>query len=33
VRYREFVVFHSEYTYPEYLLVYQRFEGDRGPLA
>ena len=33
VRYREFVVFHSEYTYPEYLLAYQRFEGDRGPLA
>jgi hypothetical protein len=23
-RYREFIVFHSEYVYPEYLLAYQR---------
>ena len=32
-RYREFIVFHSEYIYPEYLLAYQRFSGQRGPLA
>jgi hypothetical protein len=32
-RYREFIVFHSEYIYPEYLLAYQRFEGGRGPMA
>ena len=25
VRYREFIVFHSEYIYPEYLLAYQRY--------
>ena len=24
VRYREYVTFHSEYTYPEYLIAYQR---------
>ena len=23
-RYREYVTFHSEYTYPEYLIAYQR---------
>jgi len=28
VRYREYLVFH----YPEYLLAYQRYEGNRGPL-
>jgi hypothetical protein len=33
VRYREFIVFHSEYIYPEYLLAYQRYEGNRGPMA
>ena len=33
VRYREFIVFHSEYIYPEYLLAYQRYEGCRGPMA
>jgi hypothetical protein len=32
-RHREFVVFHSEYIYPEYLLAYQRYHGDRGPMA
>jgi hypothetical protein len=36
VRYREFIVFHSDYIYPEYLLAYQRFESDgsslKGPL-
>jgi hypothetical protein len=32
-RYREFIVFHSEYIYPEYLLAYQRYEGGRGPTA
>ena len=32
-RYREFIVFHSEYIYPEYLVAYQRYEGDRGPMA
>ena len=31
-RYREFNVFHSEYIYPEYLVAYQRYEGNRGPL-
>jgi serine/threonine protein kinase len=33
VRYREFIVFHSEYIYPEYLLAYQRYEGGCGPMA
>ncbi len=33
VRYREFIVFHSEYIYPEHLLAYQRYEGGRGPMA
>ena len=28
-RYREFVVFHGEYVYPEYLIAYQRFNGDK----
>jgi serine/threonine protein kinase len=32
-RYREYIVFHSEYIYPEYLLAYHRYEGDRGPIA
>jgi serine/threonine protein kinase len=32
-RYREFIVFHSEYIYPEYLLAYQRYEGGCGPMA
>ena len=32
-RYREFIVFHSEYIYPEYLLAYQRFSGQRGPVG
>ena len=32
-RYREFVVFHSEYIYPEYLLAIQRFGGRQGPLG
>ena len=35
-RYREFIVFHSEYIYPEYLLAYQRFKSVgsslKGPL-
>ena len=30
-RFREFVVFHSEYIYPEYLIAYQR-QGRRGPI-
>ena len=29
VRYREFVVFHGEYVMPEYLIAYQRFNGDQ----
>eukprot|EP00658_Telonema_sp_P-2_P017161 TRINITY_DN1663_c0_g5_i1.p1 TRINITY_DN1663_c0_g5~~TRINITY_DN1663_c0_g5_i1.p1 ORF type:complete len:575 (-),score=166.73 TRINITY_DN1663_c0_g5_i1:72-1796(-) len=29
-RFREFVVFHSEYVYPEYLVAYQRFHGQHG---
>jgi len=32
-KYREFIVFHSEYIYPEYLVAYQRYEGDRDLLA
>mmetsp|Transcript_17426 Transcript_17426/g.44614 ORF Transcript_17426/g.44614 Transcript_17426/m.44614 type:complete len:106 (-) Transcript_17426:138-455(-) len=32
-RYREFITFHSERIYPEYLVAYQRFDGDRGPLT
>ena len=31
-RYREFIVFHSEYIYPEYVLAYQRFNGPHGPV-
>ena len=27
-RYREFVVFHSEYVLAEYLIAYHRFNGD-----
>ena len=30
-RYREFIVFHSEYLYPEYVIAYQRFDGFAGP--
>ena len=26
-RFREFVTFHSEYVYPEYVVAYQRFNG------
>ena len=26
-RFREFVTFHSEYVYPEYVIAYQRFNG------
>ena len=33
VRYREFIVFHSDYIYPEYLLAYQRFESDGSSLV
>ena len=29
VRYREFVCFHGEYIYPEYLLAYQRRAGSK----
>ena len=29
VRYREFVVFHSEYVKPDYLVAYQRFNGSK----
>jgi hypothetical protein len=32
VRYREFIVFHSDYIYPEYLLAYQRFKSVGGSL-
>ena len=32
-RFREFVVFHSEYVYPEYVVAYQRFMGRSGPVA
>jgi hypothetical protein len=33
VRYREFIVFHSDYIYPEYLLAYQRFESVGSSLV
>ena len=32
MRYREFLVFHSDYIYPEYLLAYQRFQSVGGSL-
>ena len=28
-RYREFIVFHGEYLYPEYVIAYQRCAGSR----
>eukprot|EP00928_Gymnodinium_smaydae_P038930 TRINITY_DN26723_c0_g2_i1.p1 TRINITY_DN26723_c0_g2~~TRINITY_DN26723_c0_g2_i1.p1 ORF type:complete len:449 (-),score=34.26 TRINITY_DN26723_c0_g2_i1:45-1391(-) len=31
-RFREFVVFHSQNIYPEYVVAYHRFSGDRGPI-
>ena len=31
-RYREFITFHSEYIYPEYILAYHRFNGPHGPV-
>ena len=31
-RFREFVVFHGEYVYPEYLVAYQRYRGSFGPV-
>lgn len=31
-RYREVVMFHSEFVYPEYVIAYQRFHGQSGPL-
>jgi hypothetical protein len=32
LRYSEFVIFHSAYVYPEYLIAYQRFNGVHGPV-
>ena len=32
MRYREIIVFHSDYIYPEYLLAYQRFQSVGGSL-
>ena len=32
-RYREFVVFQNANIYPEYLIAFQRFNGQLGPLA
>jgi hypothetical protein len=32
MRYRELLVFHSDYIYPEYLLGYQRFQSVGGSL-
>ena len=32
-RYREFIVFHSEYIYPEYVIAYQRFNNGHGPVG
>ena len=29
-RYREFIVFHGEYLYPEYVIAYQRCAGSRA---
>lgn len=31
-RFREFVLFHSEYVYPEYLLAYQRLDARGQPV-
>lgn len=32
-RFREFIIFHGEYIYPEYILAYQRFKDTQGPLG
>ena len=32
-RYREFIVFHGEYIYPEYVIAYQRFNNGHGPVG
>ena len=32
MRYREYIVFHSELIYPEYVIAYQRFRGGHGPV-
>ena len=32
-RFREFVVFHGEYVYPEYVIAYQRFHSGHGPVG
>ena len=32
-RYREFIVFHGEYIYPEYVIAYQRFHNQHGPVG
>jgi hypothetical protein len=29
VRYREFVLFHSEYVHIDYVIAYHRYNGDR----
>eukprot|EP01049_Picozoa_sp_SAG25_P008297 SAG25_NODE_734_length_5654_cov_2.735734_1_plen_66_part_00 len=29
--FREFVVMHGDYVYPEYVVAYQRKEGQRAP--
>ena len=29
-RFREFIIFHGEYIYPEYVIAYQRFHGQTG---
>ena len=30
--YNEWVVFHSELIYPEYVIAYQRWNGSKGPV-
>ena len=27
--YREFVLFHGEYIYPEFLIAYRRYQGEK----
>ena len=33
MRFREFIVFHGEYIYPEYIIAYQRYNNPHGPVG
>ena len=32
-RFREFIIFHGEYIYPEYVIAYQRYHNQQGPVG